>query len=182
MTEILATYTCNQPGEWGPYHAMIPGPSTGQDRWGPTRDRNKDKTLCGIRITDMWERDKVDVARIECQRCRAALKKRGELDPRSRLLTPALRKALPGLYDREDDDDPLVVCKFFTPDSNWTWYAIEFDGEDTFFGFVDGLYPELGYFSLQELESARGPLGLLVERDHWFKPAPLSAIRAKIDR
>ena len=47
----------------------------------------------------------------------------------------------------------------------WTWYAIEFDGADLFFGYVVGHVPELGYFSLQELEAARGPLGLPFERD-----------------
>ena len=30
---------------------------------------------------------------------------------------------------------------------------------------VDGFEKELGYFSLRELESARGPLGLPIERD-----------------
>jgi hypothetical protein len=34
--------------------------------------------------------------------------------------------------------------KYFTPDSNWTWYASEFDGEDTFFGPVAGFEVELG--------------------------------------
>ena len=29
--------------------------------------------------------------------------------------------------------DPLVICKFFTPDSSWTWYGLEFDGQDIFF-------------------------------------------------
>lgn len=31
-------------------------------------------------------------------------------------------------------------------------------------------YPELGAVRLSELESIRGPLGLLVERDHSFSP------------
>jgi hypothetical protein len=43
---------------------------------------------------------------------------------------------------------------------------------------VDGFERELGYFALAELEAARGPLGLRVERDLWWKPAPLYAVRA----
>lgn len=61
-----------------------------------------------------------------------------------------------------------VVAKFFTPDGNWTWYATEFDGEDTFFGLVSGAEVELGYFSLSELQGIRGRLGLPVERDRGF--------------
>ena len=50
-----------------------------------------------------------------------------------KLLTKELRDQLPPLYSQEHEKDPLVVCKFFTPDSFWTWYAYEFDGEDIFF-------------------------------------------------
>jgi hypothetical protein len=94
------------------------------------------------------------------------------------LLTKALREQLPPLYAREQEADPLVICKFFTPDSSWTWYAFEFDGEDLFFGLVIGFVAELGYFSLSELQSARGPLGLAIERDLHFQPTRLSGVRS----
>ncbi len=94
-----------------------------------------------------------------------------------KLLTKELRAKLPPLYSTEKDKDPTAVIKFFTPDSSWTWYATEFDGEDRFFGLVDGFDKELGYFSLSELASARGPLGLPIERDRWFSPKPLSECR-----
>ena len=87
-----------------------------------------------------------------------------------KLLTKEIRKQLPALYTNENVDDPKAIVKFFTPFSNWTWYATEFDGNDTFFGLVDGLDRELGYFSLSELES----LGGKIERDMWFDPTPLS--------
>jgi len=93
------------------------------------------------------------------------------------LLTKENRKALPALYSNENNPDPMVQVKFFTPDSNWTWYATEFDGEDRFFGLVDGFEVELGYFSLSEMRSARGPLGLPIERDMYFNPRPLSQVR-----
>jgi len=93
------------------------------------------------------------------------------------LLTKALRQRIPQLSTQEDNPDPLVVCKFFTPDSSWTWYVIEFDGDDTFFGLVDGLERELGYFSLRELQQVRGAFGLPVERDRYFVPCTLAALR-----
>ena len=64
-----------------------------------------------------------------------------------KLMTADLRTQLPQLYSQEEVDDPKAIAKFFTPDSNWTWYATEFDGKDTFFGLVDGFEKELGYFS-----------------------------------
>ena len=91
--------------------------------------------------------------------------RRRMLRPRKRgitieLLPKALREQLPPLYSQEAVADPLVICKFFTPDAQWTWYALEFDGDDVFFGWVLGLEQELGYFLLSELTRARGPLGL----------------------
>ncbi len=94
-----------------------------------------------------------------------------------KLLTKEIRDKLPRLYSQEKVQDPIVQVKFFTPDSNWTWYGIEFDGKDLFFGWVVGLEKEMGYFSLKELESARGPLGLPIERDKWFTPMRLSEVK-----
>ena len=93
------------------------------------------------------------------------------------LLTKHLRRQLPPLSSQEHVADPLIVCKFFTPDAGWTWYAIEFDGEDLFFGYVVGPCPELGYFRLSELETVRGALGLPVERDRGFQPCRLSEVQ-----
>ena len=93
-----------------------------------------------------------------------------------KLLTHALKRTLPPLHSQDNELDPMIVAKFFTPDAQWTWYVIEFDGEDLFFGYVVGIFPELGYFLLSELEQIRGVLGLPVERDLWFEPCRLSAI------
>jgi hypothetical protein len=83
-----------------------------------------------------------------------------------KLLTKEILSAFPefGSTDGQGDSAKVIV-KFFTPDSNWTWYATEFDGEDTFFGLVCGHEAELGYFSLSEIKGARGPMGLAIERD-----------------
>ena len=85
------------------------------------------------------------------------------------LLTQAIRRAFPAWMSTDGQGDAAkIVVKFFTPDSNWTWYATEFDGEDTFFGLVRGHETELGYFTLSELQSARGPLRMTIERDLHF--------------
>ena len=73
-----------------------------------------------------------------------------------KLLTKELLKQLPPLYSQENEKDPLVICKFFYPDFSWTWYAIEFDGNDLFLGCVAGFECELGYFSLAELKANSG--------------------------
>jgi hypothetical protein len=106
-------------------------------------------------------------------------------------LTKDLLKTLPPLYSQEDNPDPMVVCKFFTPDAGWTWYAIEGSPVDenglydtdkekvdfVFFGLVSGLEVELGYFSLSELTSIRGLFGLPVERDLYFESTRLSEVK-----
>jgi len=96
-----------------------------------------------------------------------------------KLLTKEILERLPPLYSQENVRDPVVQAKFFTPWGNWTWYATEFAPEERmFFGWVAGPEPELGYFSLDELEAARGPAGLRIERDIHFRPRPLSEVKA----
>jgi len=98
-----------------------------------------------------------------------------------KLLTEKIRKDLPALGATDGQgDDAKVIVKFFTPTSNWTWYATEFDGDDTFFGLVDGFEAELGYFSLSELQSVKGPLGVGIERDLHFGTPTLGEVRKGI--
>jgi hypothetical protein len=93
------------------------------------------------------------------------------------LLDPKSREKLPPLKSGEELGlEALAQVKFFTPDSNWTWYASEFDGEDIFFGLVDGFETELGYFSLKELQEVHGPMRLKIERDLHFEPKILSEL------
>ena len=91
-----------------------------------------------------------------------------------KLITEEIKGILPKLYEQDGKGfNAIAYVKFFTPDSNWTWYVTEFDGIDLFFGLVDGFEKELGYFSLSELENVRGLMGLRVERDLYFKPTKL---------
>jgi len=93
------------------------------------------------------------------------------------LLTKEVLKKLPLLYSQEEKGlEAVAIVKFFTPDSNWTWYATEFDGDDLFFGLVEGFEKEIGYFRLSELQSVKGALGLPIERDMYFKPKTLKEL------
>ena|SRR5258707_27283 len=95
------------------------------------------------------------------------------------LLTDELRARLPQLYAQENAADPMIHAKFFTPWTNWTWFVTEGSQEEDdfiFFGFVIGLEREWGYFSLHELESVRGPGGLRIERDVYFRTKHKSEI------
>ena len=95
------------------------------------------------------------------------------------LLTEELKKQLPPLYSQENVEDPMVYVKFFHPLSTMTWYAIEGspEGEDfIFFGWVYSDFPELGYFSLNEMQAVL-VMGLGIERDEQFTPKKLSEVR-----
>ena len=96
----------------------------------------------------------------------------------SKLIPKTLLNDIPDLYETENQKDPLCYVKLFTPDSNWTWYIIEFSKSDidTCYGYVQGLENELGYFTLSELEKVHGALGLAIERDSYFKPISFSKI------
>jgi hypothetical protein len=97
-----------------------------------------------------------------------------------KLLTKEILRKFPEWMstDGKDDAEIPIVVKFFHPMSDWTWYAIEFDGEDTFFGLVRGFENELGYFSLSELEGTKVH-GLGIERDMHFGAHTLAEARER---
>ena len=84
-------------------------------------------------------------------------------------------KTIPSLYGQEGKGkNALAYVKLFTPDSNFTWYITEYDADEKIcFGLIDGFEKELGYFSLNEIEQIKGPMGLEVERDILFQPTKL---------
>lgn len=97
------------------------------------------------------------------------------------LIPKEILKTIPQLYATEEQINPTVQVKLFTPDSNWTWYILEYDPQQKLlFGFVDGHTQELGYFSLTEIEELTGPLGLHVERDTSFTPISLDEVKKMI--
>ena len=95
-------------------------------------------------------------------------------------MTEEISAKLSPLYSGEELGlEAVAQVRYFTPDSSWTWYATEFDGEDIFFGLVSGIEVELGYFSLRELLEVRGPFGLPIERDLYFEPTTLQELLRK---
>ena len=103
-----------------------------------------------------------------------------------KLFPKEIRDAVPDLYAQDGKGGKTVAyVKYFTPSSSWTWSVV--GGEPVldesqnqvdyrFYGLVFGHERELGYFLLSELEEVRGPLGLPIERDLWFKPKTLAEI------
>ena len=98
-----------------------------------------------------------------------------------KLITKKIEKELAKypLYSQDSKgNEAVAICKFFL--QGFTWYVLEAqkNGSDyEFFGIVDGLDKEYGYFTLSQLQSLRGRLGLTVERDMYFKPTQVKDIR-----
>ena len=122
-----------------------------------------------------------------------------ELLDGTNLLPDILKEQMPALYAQEQERDPVVHVKYFDPVGSWTWYATEGSPVDEdgyidtnkpkvdylFFGLVVGFEPELGYFSLNELKTAKeglqGLRALPIERDVWFRPQRLSDVKRQHD-
>lgn len=103
-----------------------------------------------------------------------------------KLLPKEIRETLPDLYAQDGKGGRAIAyVKYFTPSSSWTWYVVggepvldesQNEVDYRFYGLVFGHEREFGYFLLSELEEVRGPLGLPIERDLWFKPKTLAQI------
>lgn len=97
---------------------------------------------------------------------------------RMMLLTKENLSALPGIGGQEKKgDDAIAYVKFFDPCGSWTWWATEYDPiNKMFFGLVHGAEWELGYFSLDEIQTYKGKFNIGIERDRHFTPKPLKDI------
>ena len=105
-----------------------------------------------------------------------------------KLLTKEIEKKLPAISDTvitHNIEDRRFVCKFFDPIGSWTWYVLEGekqkDGDWLFYGLVDGIEKEWGYFRLSELEGiatksrTHRATGLGIERDLYFTNTSVKA-------
>jgi len=107
-----------------------------------------------------------------------------------KLLPKEIREQMPPLYAQDGKGGKAVVyAKYFTPSSSWSWYITEgepvlsesgIEVDYKFFGLVFGHEKELGYVLLSELEEVRGPMGLPIERDLYFKPKTLEEIEPEM--
>ena len=97
-----------------------------------------------------------------------------------RLMTNALKERFSEIGSQEFVADPIVVAKYFNPAGAGTWYATEYDPTTkTFFGYVSifgDWNDEWGYFSLDELESFKGPFGIGIERDLYWDERRFSKV------
>ena len=87
-----------------------------------------------------------------------------------KLITEEIKAKLASNKGDANVDKPYL--KLFSPTGAATWLISEMIDDDTLFGLCDlGMgFPELGYVSLQELESVELPFGLKIERDMYFTP------------
>ena len=93
------------------------------------------------------------------------------------LIPKDLLKQIPKLYETEEQNDPIAYVKLFL--DGWTWLITEISiDEDIAFGYVVSPFEsELGYFSINEIQTIKNSLGIGVERDLYFKPCKLSTIK-----
>jgi len=86
-------------------------------------------------------------------------------------------KNIPPLYATEKIKDPIVHLRLYSPIITWQWFITEYNPTDKIaFGLVSGLEVELGYISIDELESAN----FHIQVDTTFKPTPLSIIKKSL--
>lgn len=95
-----------------------------------------------------------------------------------KLMTKAIEKKLPALRSQDGLGKKAVAHLKLFGGGRFTFYATEYDGDDTFFGYL--ISPlgedcdEFCYFSRAELEALRfPPFGLPIERDMYFESRPL---------
>jgi hypothetical protein len=90
-----------------------------------------------------------------------------------KLLTKKIIKDAQAQYDKNDEplENQMVVGKFFTPWTNWTWYLMNMHEDENYcWGIVQGNALEMGSFLISALKEVDGPFGLKIERDKFFKP------------
>ena len=103
------------------------------------------------------------------------------------LLTKTLEKRFAQVGSQENDPDPIVIAKFFSPVGAATWWCTEYYPEDrVFFGYATlGMGDECdewGYVSLDELQSIKLPFGLRIERDMYCGEKRISEHNTSLSR
>lgn len=100
-----------------------------------------------------------------------------------KLMTKELEERFRKVGSQENVEDPIIIAKLFNPAGRGYWFATEYDPKTKiFFGYVSIFgdhNDEWGSFSLKELESVKGPFGLGIERDKYFKETRSSEIIKK---
>lgn len=101
-----------------------------------------------------------------------------------KLINEKILASIPAIYSTEKTllEDKIAQVHFFNPAGAGDWYVFEAekleDGNVLFFGWMNLLEGELGYFSLNELEEVRVFKGIIgLERNLSFSPMKFSEIK-----
>lgn len=104
------------------------------------------------------------------------------------LLSPGIRAMLAANFEhclRNPRFDPFPLVRLFNPTGRAVWLVSEiYPDDDTLYGFADlGLgCPELGIFSLREIEAIDLPLGMKIARDLVFTTRHRLSVWAEASR
>ena len=95
------------------------------------------------------------------------------------LLTQAQKNKLVDNHKSQDGTKEFsAVVKLFNPTGAGTWYLSELDPEtNVAYGLCEIFEKELGYVSIDELSSYKGAFGLGIERDKYWTPKKLEALK-----
>lgn len=93
---------------------------------------------------------------------------------------------IPKLYETEElkSDEKIVKLKFHDIAGTWEWYVVEVEIENNdilFFGYVNGHYPELGYFRISEFESVNKKFPC-IQLELNFKEKNLAEIKRELEK
>lgn len=105
-----------------------------------------------------------------------------------KLLSPGIRSLLAANFEhcvRNPRFDPFPLVRLFNPTGRAVWLVSElYADDDTLYGLADlGFgYPELGIFSLREIEAIDLPLGLKIARDLAFTTRHRLSVWAEASR
>ncbi len=74
----------------------------------------------------------------------------------------------------------VAHIRYTDDEAGLTWYILEFDGVDRFFGVVAGRHVVVGEFTLTELQNLIGDEGPAVRRDPDFTPETLLGLASQV--
>lgn len=94
-----------------------------------------------------------------------------------KLITKELENRFAEIGVQSQNSDPIIVAKFFDKTKKMEWYVFEYNPKSqTCSCYLKGFIDEWGVFYLPNLESAKRPFGLTIERDVNFKEINLSEL------
>lgn len=96
-----------------------------------------------------------------------------DIEKPNQLLTQEIIDNLPPLYATEEEDNPLIVARFYNPIGRGEWHLMEGEiREEGFlcYGLADIFEKELSYWTMEDLEELSVSLGVFIQRDDSFKP------------